>query len=363
MAMDIRTSPSVSVVAAEDRVMVWNSDERAEFAVPADDLGMIATVLADCADWRLLDTAVAHTSDALGMAPERVEQTLLDLATRGIFQTRPSKEGEPSFDHPERWSAYGWRDAYLYHRHIRSLPVPEYATKAGFEQDVEEMRAIAAEEPQPSAYLDRSALRRVQLRRPEPDTARAGVLSDTLTTEAHQEGPPEPADLEWLIRLSFGQTGTRRLPVTGDHIVKTSPSGGSRHPTEVYPVVLPGTHLEPGVYHYNVRDHRLDLLRRGDLTEFVRRNVIILRNRPNFQPRIAFILTSVVERSMYRYRESRSYRVLYQDAGHLLQTFAYAGSALGRSTYRGYTMRTAEVADLLGVDELEQMPLAYGVLG
>ncbi|MFJ8567020.1 SagB/ThcOx family dehydrogenase [Streptomyces sp. NPDC093514] len=363
MTMDIRSSPAISVIAAGDRVVIWNSDDRAEFSVPDDEIGPVASVLADCAKWQPLSTASAHVADVLGVSARRAEDTLLDLAQRGFFQTRTPDENVRPFDEPETWTSYGWRDAYLYHRHIRSLPTPEYSTRAGFEQDVEEMRAIVAEEAQPSAYLDRAALRSVELDRPPAGAPRPGVLSDTVTTEAPLAGRIEPADLEWLMHLSFGKTGTRRLPVTGDHIVKTSPSGGSRHPTEVYPVVLPGTHLEPGVYHYNVREHRLDLLRAGDLTDFVRRHVIILRNRPNFRPRIAFILASVVDRSMYRYRESRSYRVLYQDAGHLLQTFAYAGSSLGRSTYRGYTMHTTEVANLLGIDELEQVPLAYGVLG
>ncbi|MDF5808502.1 hypothetical protein P4123_14470 [Pseudomonas aeruginosa] len=50
----------------------------------------------------------------------------------------------------------------------------------------------------------------------------------------------------------------------GDVFVrKTSPSGGSLHPVEVYPIVLNVDGIERGIYHYSVRRHGLERLWTG----------------------------------------------------------------------------------------------------
>lgn len=356
----VRASPSVSVLVVDEKVLVRDADQRREIAVPPHQLGELATVLATLPEWTGFDDATRRTVDALGVDVEQACSTLVQLLEHELLELRDAELPTAPFTANATWRDYGWAEAYGYHRHIRAIPPPDWSQSEAQQEDMDTMRQFLAEEDAPSAYLERAALRTVELA--DSTTAPAVSLVDTITAPVIGNGIGRD-ELAWLVRLSFGQTGTRRLPVTGEHVVKTSPSGGSRHPTEVYPVVLPGGDLEAGVYHYNVGAHRLDLLREGDFTDTVRRDVIMLEHRPEFPPAVVFLLTSVVERSMFRYRDSRSYRVLYQDAGHLLQTFAYTASALGRPTYRGYTMRGSTVAELLGVHALEQLPLAYGVLG
>jgi hypothetical protein len=40
-------------------------------------------------------------------------------------------------------------------------------------------------------------------------------------------------------------------------VLKTSPSGGARHPIEAYVLVRRVTGIRPGVYHYSVKRHAL----------------------------------------------------------------------------------------------------------
>ena len=68
-------------------------------------------------------------------------------------------------------------------------------------------------------------------------------------------------DFSILLLWTWGHTHLLTDPQVGQYVLKTSPSGGARHPTEVYPVVLRVDGVEPGLYHYSVKNHGLELLR------------------------------------------------------------------------------------------------------
>jgi SagB-type dehydrogenase family enzyme len=362
--MRVRTSPGATVIIMENRTIILNSDESTEFELGAASLGKLADILSRWAKWTSFERAAGELQTSMSVEAVRAEATLLDLVNKGIIELADDSDREMPFEDQGTWNGYNWLDAYRYHRHLRSLPKIDYSTRDGFEQDVSAMRDIVASEDQPEPYLCRAGIDSVALCARLGGTTFDGPILDTVThVPESQDEQLSPASFEWLVQICFGQTGVRRLPVTGTHVVKTSPSGGSRHPTEIYPIVLPGEYLDAGLYHYNVKGHRLDTLMVGDLSDFVRNEIIALRGRPGFRPRVVFVLASVAERSMYRYRQAHSYRVLFQDVGHVLQTFAYAGSALGRCTYRGYTLHVSPVAKLLGINMFEQIPLAFGVLG
>lgn len=61
--------------------------------------------------------------------------------------------------------------------------------------------------------------------------------------------------------LACGEHGKINAEPWGELLVKTYYSAGNRHPIEVYPVVAAVKGVEPGLYHYNVKDHSLELLK------------------------------------------------------------------------------------------------------
>lgn len=353
----VRTSPGTSLLMVGNRIVVHSSDGRRTLELPVEQVPGFVAVLAALSEWREVSEAGAAVAREVNVSPARAAATVAALAEAGVLE---SEERDARFAKGEPWTQAGWADAYLYHRHLRLLPMIDWSLDESVRADVTLMREYVAEGDQPSPYLALPTADTYPVPMPPPD--RLGPIADTRTAPA--EALLEWAELAAVLAFTFGQTGTRRLPVTGLHITKTSPSGGSRHPTEAFVLLLQDVDcLRPGSYHWNVRDRALDLIEHGDFAAPAREHLIRLPGRPAFTPVAVVVLVAVCERSMFRYRESRSYRVLLHDVGHLLQTFAYAASALGRPTYRGYTVHEQAVTTLLGLDPLEQIPLAFGVLG
>lgn len=70
-----------------------------------------------------------------------------------------------------------------------------------------------------------------------------------------------PLSLEEISLLLQYSCGNIRLVQSGRIMHRAQPSGGERYPIEVYPLVLKeGLGIKPGLYHYNVKIHALDVL-------------------------------------------------------------------------------------------------------
>jgi len=260
------------------------------------------------------------------------------------------------------WLAANWSDALRHYLHSNALPKLSYAKASGWLQDFATMRQKIQESPPPEAtksYPD--ALARVATTR----TPSAMPFKEVL--EAHpRRGSRRPMDYAALANLLsrvFGVAGHKRLAVTGSHILRTSPSGGSRHPTEAYVVAfdLPG--LEPGIYHFQSDRHELELLRNGEFKALYMERIFGLNRRIAFTPKLALVLTSVVERSMHRYRDARSYRVLHFDLGHLLLTCQLVARSQGLPFFSSYSLGEEAVEALLGIDGLRETAMSQMLFG
>jgi len=105
---------------------------------------------------------------------------------------------------------------------------------------------------------------------PLADTADSPLL-DSLRQRASYTGstdrrPITDTELATLLEYSYGEIrtterGEPRRPVA---------SGGARYPLELYPIVVDSPDITGGIYHYNVRDGALELLRTGDYAEWIR---------------------------------------------------------------------------------------------
>lgn len=100
------------------------------------------------------------------------------------------------------------------------------------------------------------------------------------------------------------------------HMLRTSPSGGARHPSELYLLVINIPGFKQGVYHISIGTKDMRFM--SDLPD----NSIIRQQLPGAyrlpaEPKAIFVISSCFERNMYRYREPRTLRTIYYDAGHL----------------------------------------------
>ncbi|MDR7313773.1 SagB/ThcOx family dehydrogenase [Brevibacillus nitrificans] len=135
---------------------------------------------------------------------------------------------------------------------------------------------------------------------------------------------------------------------------RTSPSGGSRHPTEVYFIILDVNGLSPGYYHFNTKNSELELLeeriKRDELTRLFPHSYA----QAPFEVKVIMVLTTVFERNMYRYREPRTFRTVHMDVGHLIGTMEMITNALNIRCYTSYGNDDVEIEKQLGLHGLEE---------
>ena len=130
-------------------------------------------------------------------------------------------------------------------------------------------------------------------------------------------------ELSVVLKYSCGTTGK----LANDRFRRAQASGGGRYPIEVYPVVFRSSgDLKAGLYHYNVKEHVLDVL--WD-REFSDEDIGQLFTYPWVRDAaVGIVMTAVFWRNQNKYGE-RGYRYILHEAGHIGQNVYLVSEALG----------------------------------
>jgi SagB-type dehydrogenase family enzyme len=262
------------------------------------------------------------------------------------------------------WKRVNWQDAAEYHAYTFDYPPLDYLAD-GWDRDTERMLAYVAEAPDDNRYKTYdNALKSVRL--PEPSEH----LFPTSLADAFDVLRPEPVTRDALfaiLTIAFAQTGEvkhgrwPRAPI----VRRTSPSGGSRQPTEAYLLALAVPGVEPGWYHVAMHPPALELIS-DDVPPVAELNVLFPLSFRRVPLAVAciVILTSVFERNMYRYREPRTFRTVHMDAGHLAATVQLTAAARNIRTHVCYPENDEAIERRLGVHGLQEgfmLAIALGV--
>jgi SagB-type dehydrogenase family enzyme len=188
-----------------------------------------------------------------------------------------------------------------------------------------------------------------------------GALSRRRTVRAFDRRSISSVDLASLLLWTWGRTRSYNGSRLDRRILKTSPSGGARHPIEVYPVVQRVAGIAPGVYHHSVERHAMVLVRAGRRE----REMEDLFSGQAWAKDCAalFLMTAVLARSMWKYDFSRAYRVLHLDAGHLGQTLHLVATELGLGVFTTAALQDRRIESLLGLDGVDEVVLYAGGVG
>lgn len=166
-------------------------------------------------------------------------------------------------------------------------------------------------------------------------------------------------ELSTVLHWVFGCHGTAAL---GELVVlkKTSPSGGALHPVEVYPLVRAVEGVEPGLYHYSVEHHGLELVEALGVKEAAELGNAFLGGQWYFASApVLFVLAARFDRSFWKYRDhDKAYSAILLDAGHLSQTFYLVCGELGLGAFVAGAVDDASIDDRLGLPRFEQGTLA-----
>ena len=169
---------------------------------------------------------------------------------------------------------------------------------------------------------------------------------------------PEPISLAQLSYLIWASTGIQRTEQ--GYEFRTAPSAGALYPIETYIVANRVRDLEPGVYHYGIRNHELERIHTGDMRPRI--VAAALGQEMCGQAPAVFVWTAIFARSKWKYAE-RAYRYVYLDAGHIAENLAVAAVSLGLGTCQIGALFDDEVNRLLEVDGVEESVVYLSVVG
>lgn len=164
-----------------------------------------------------------------------------------------------------------------------------------------------------------------------------------------------------LIYLVFGIQASKREIGVDQVIFKTSPSGGSRHPIEVYPCIINVEGLKPGIYHYSTQDHSLEIIKNGVFDDLY----VDMAAQQEYVKKasVLFFYTACIERTMWKYLSPRSYRVIMMDLGHLSQTFYLTSNWLKLGAFFTAHLKDELVEEQLNVEFNKEIVLGLSGVG
>lgn len=204
--------------------------------------------------------------------------------------------------------------------------------------------AMASWGAQPPLYKTYLGAPRIIL--PPPDDRPGMTLEEAIqkrrSVRTYAGGSLALAELSRLLFFTGG-INAERFGVK----LRAAPSAGALYPIETYLAVHRVMDLRPGVYHYNVADHALALLRDAD----VRGDVVRQGLMQDFLGacNVVIYFTVILQRLRWRYQE-RSYRYALLEAGHLAQNLYLAATSLGMGVCAVGAFLDDEVNAMLGVD-------------
>ena len=161
--------------------------------------------------------------------------------------------------------------------------------------------------------------------------------------------------LSFLLWASGGVGRTER-----GNVYRTAPSAGALYPIETYLAIQGVVGIDPGIYHYALKDHALEELKKGqyghDITQAA------LGQKMCLNAAVVFIWTAIFYRSKWKYKE-RAYRYIYLDAGHIAENLALAATSIGLGTCQIGALFDGEVNSIVDVDGKDESVVYMSVVG
>ncbi len=356
--MMIQTNPAVRLLTpsylTSDKWVAEDFLTRRRFSIPpAGILLLVGSV--EPIDYQMI---IGRVADRLDIAPSPVQSLGDSLVSKRLLLDPSNIDTDEDLrwfkEICRRWSSYGWTEAVEYHMASFDYEFVG-AGQEGRDESRRRMAQYSRLEPDNDRFKNYSSPKaRISL--PVPDETlvpNAASLSWTNGTEPHELTQD---NLMALVSICFGIVGRRRVSYSQHPILlRSSPSGGARHPTEAYLLIIDVPGLRSGVYHVNVEHSELELQSAMSFDPIEMRALFPTTfGRATFPLKAVLVLTSLFERNMYRYREPRTFRTVHMDAGHISGTVQLVAKSLGVKAFVQYGANEPAVERMLGIDGLDE---------
>jgi len=190
----------------------------------------------------------------------------------------------------------------------------------------------------------------------------ADLLDTRRSKRVYFDEPMTQAQLAFLLWSAIGIQEFRGANDAAS--LRPSPSGGARHPFNLYVAVNNIEGLEPGLYLYlpleNVGEKRVTIARVGDIAHYRKDITGMLAGQrwASRAPAVIFV-TCDAYRAEWRYATA-SHRVMLIDLGHLGQNLMLSATAMGLGSCCLAAYNQAKCDEVLGVDGVNEY-MVYGI--
>jgi len=139
---------------------------------------------------------------------------------------------------------------------------------------------------------------------------------------------------EELAFMLWSANGVHSTRGNGISTFRPVPSGGARHPFEIYFIVQNVEGLESGIYHYlpmhNIGEMKVTIERIGDLPEQTPDtiNALVVGQKWAVKAPVLLFISCIPYRAEWRYNDA-AHRVMLIDLGHLGQNMMLSATSLG----------------------------------
>lgn len=340
MQLSYKRSPFCLVHWEDGHTYARNCNDRRIFRVGERYLDILRLA----AEW----TAVAELASAMDAEEEKVRQAADRLVEMGLVMTGPpgAEDSPPGNPAAPRWD-------------LIDLALQRKTARGGF--DPESPPAGVPPPPLKSFAGPAIRLERAPL---DQRLTFGAVLEARRSIRTYSDEPLALGDLGQFLYHAARVARRAESPARGTLTFRPSPSAGSCHPLEIYPVCNTVAGLEPGAYHYHPAEHTLRLVRPADAwqEEITRHARASTGDACNRDPAVILAVTAVFQRTMWKY-ENISLALILKDVGALYQTMYLVATALALAPCALGGWMEAENARWLGLDPLVESQVGAFLLG
>ena len=319
VSLKIRRSPHLVMYFHQGHLVFENYITRRRF----QSNSFVCMLLSYFETWKTPSQVLRVLTD---YTRKSVLETIQKLFAYGMLITERSEEDKLERKFKDEWL---WPLASRYY-HFSTKLDETYATPDQIRKYYEKNLKTSIQPPIYKSYPNHSRVRLIT-GGPDGEAPLFRTLRERKTVREFSDKPLSFRQLSRIIYYTWGRISQYKSRDFGLLLHKTSPSAGARHPIETYAVVNNVEGVKPGLYHYSVKDHSLELLGAGDFRE---RCVAYSAGQTwTGKASVLFIMTAVVARTSWKYRVPRAYRAFLLDAGHLSQSFLLTSNALGLGAF------------------------------
>ncbi|MEW5925440.1 MAG: SagB/ThcOx family dehydrogenase [Candidatus Zixiibacteriota bacterium] len=193
---------------------------------------------------------------------------------------------------------------------------------------------------------------------PSLDTGTISVekaIDSRKSVRSFTEMPLNIRQIARILQSADGITHTQ-----SGYEMRTAPSGGALYPVDIYLAAFEVDDLKPGLYHFQVSDNSLELVKEGNFREQLysashEQDVVNLG-------RASIIMTARFDRSTRKYAD-RGYRYTYMEAGAICQNIYLQATALGLGTTAVGAFNDDALNKMLEIDGKEEAALLIMPIG